>query len=394
MSALNCYACHSRDGQGGPTGLRREYFKARVAVDLGEEGAIPPHLNGVGAKLKPAWLQQVLFKGASVRPYMATRMPQFGEANVKGLAAAFEQADAGQRAGPALAADHASAKNGLRLVGNEGLTCISCHNFAGHASLGVPAIDLTTAPERLNSDWFRRYLLNPASLRPGTRMPSFWPDGVAANKTILNGDAEKQINAIWSYLSVGKTEGLPPGLIPAKMEVVADREPVVYRNFIQGAGSRAIGVGYPEKLDLAFDANQMRLALLWQGPFIDASRHRTGRGEGYEPPMGYDVVRFAAGAPFAKLDNASAPWPDATGKAAGYQFRGYVFDAQRHPKFRYQFEGADVEDFFLPVKLAGDGESRLPPHHDAAGGATSGPSLVSRRSGGEDRGLGQQHFSG
>ncbi len=354
MTALNCYACHSREGQGSPTGLRRAYFKAVGTVDLGEEGAIPPTLDGVGAKLRPAWLQQVLLKGAGVRPYMATRMPQFGEANVKSLGAAFEQADAGLRTGPELAVVHGCVINGLRLVGNEGLSCISCHNIAGHRSLGVPAMDLTTAPERLNSDWFRRYLLNPASLRPGTRMPSFWPDGVAANKAIFNGDTERQVGAIWSYLSVGRSAGLPPGLIPARMELVAEKEPVVYRNFIQGAGSRAIAVGYPEKLDLAFDANEMRLALLWQGPFIDASRHRTGRGEGYEPPLGYNVVKLPDGAPFARLENIEAPWPAATGKAAGYQFRGYLFDAQRRPKFRYQFDGAGVDDLFLPEKPTGD----------------------------------------
>ena len=37
-------------------------------------------------------------------------------------------------------------------------------------------------------------------------------------------------------------------------------------------------MGYPEKANLAFDANDLRLALIWQGAFIDASKHWVGRG--------------------------------------------------------------------------------------------------------------------
>lgn len=356
MTALNCYACHSRDGEGSPTGLRRAYFKVNGKADLGEEGAVPPHLNGVGAKLKPQWISQVLYNGSSVRPYMATRMPRFGADNVQPLVAAFEQADAEQHGNVEPLAD-SSYVNGLHLVGTEGLSCIACHVFAGHPSLGVPAMDLTTAPLRLNAEWFRRYLLEPAKLRPGTRMPSFWPEGVAANKSILDGDPEKQIGAIWTYLASGKAAAnLPPGLIPAKMELTPKSEPLMYRNFIEGAGSRAIGVGYPEKVNLAFDANQMNVALLWQGAFIDASRHRSGRGEGFEPPMGYNITKLAPGAPLAVLTDAKAAWPKLTGNEAGYQFQGYAYDAQRHPEFHYRFGEAEVEDFFVPAKISGHTE--------------------------------------
>ena len=357
MTALNCYACHSRDGQVAPAVLRRPYFKVNGSADLGEEGSLPPHLNGVGAKLKPAWLEKVLFNGASVRPYMATRMPQFGVTNVQPLIAAFQQADGGESRGHAIATDPVFG-NGLRLVGSEGLNCISCHVFAGHPSLGVPALDLTTAPERLTPDWFRRYLLNPAKLRPGTRMPQFWPDGVAANKSLLGGDTEKQVSAIWSYLASGQVaKNLPPGLIAPKLELVPKLEPLIYRNFIEGAGSRAIGVGYPEKVNLAFDANQLCLALLWHGQFMDASRHSTGRGEGFQPPLGYSVVKFPSGAPFAVLDDPKMPWPKTSARAVGYQFRGYVYDPHRRPEFHYDFGETKISDLFLPAKFSAEAEA-------------------------------------
>ena len=60
---------------------------------LGNPGRIPPTLDGVGAKLRPEWLRKVLFDGAAVRPYMHTRMPQFGEANLRHLPGLFEKVD-------------------------------------------------------------------------------------------------------------------------------------------------------------------------------------------------------------------------------------------------------------------------------------------------------------
>ena len=123
---------------------------------------------------------------------------------------------------------------------------ISCRNFSiKRMRARKPAVDLATAGERLKWDWFRRYLLDPQSLRPGTRMPAFWPNGVAANHDILDGDPEKQIFAIWAYLARKNFTDLPNGLVQGKQEIVADKEAVIYRNFIAGAGSRAIGVGYP-----------------------------------------------------------------------------------------------------------------------------------------------------
>ena len=351
MTALNCYACHQRDRRSGADGLRREYFASVGEVDLGDEGRIPPHLNGVGAKLQPEWVKTVLWKNGAVRPYMATRMPQFGEANVKLLPALFEQADATATA-PDFPVDANAAKFGRKLVGVGGLTCVACHVFAGHNSLGIPALDLTTVPKRLKPDWFRRYLLDPQSLRPGTRMPSFWPNGVAANRDVLGGDTDKQIGAIWAYLAKGAEADLPAGLVQGQQEIVADTEAVIYRNFIEGAGSRAIGVGYPEKANLAFDANEMRLALIWQGPFIDAAKHRTGRGDGFQKPLGVNVVKGPPGPPFAVLESASAPWPAAVGKDGGYQFKGYRLDAKRRPVFRYTFNGADIEDY--PVAVSGE----------------------------------------
>jgi len=281
---------------------------------------------------------------------MATRMPQFGDRNVGHLPKAFEQADSGPinqaAAGDSSAMD---AKFGRNLVGTGGFSCISCHTFGPHKSLGIPAMDLTQMTKRLQKDWFHRYLLDPQSLRPGTRMPTFWPEGKSSRTDILGGNTDRQIDAVWAYLSRGKEGGLPPGLIQGKMELLAATEPLIYRHFIEGAGSRAIGVGYPEKANLAFDANNLRLALIWQGSFIDAALHRTGRGAGFAPPLGYDVVRMPQGSAFARLESVNDKWPEEAGRKAGYQMRGYTLDEKRRPIFRYSFQNLAIEDAPIPV---------------------------------------------
>ena len=354
MTVLNCYACHQRARRGGASGLRRDYFLSQGEADLGDEGRIPPTLTGAGAKLRPEWTAAVLNEGAAVRPYMATRMPLFGRENVRHLPAVMELADARPDAAPqpdvfAPGMAEAAGKHGRKLVGTGGLSCIACHNFAGNKSLGVPALDLATTGQRLKWDWFRRYLVDPQALRPGTRMPSFWPGGVAVNRDILHGDTDKQIAAIWAYLARKNFTDLPAGLIQGEQEIVVGKEAVIYRNFIEGAGARAIGVGYPEKANLAFDAEGMRLALLWQGPFIDAARHRTGRGVGFEKPLGTNVVKGPPGPPFARLAERDAPWPTETGTVAGYHFSGYRLDALQRPTFNYRFENIAISDFPEPV---------------------------------------------
>jgi mono/diheme cytochrome c family protein len=350
MTRFNCYACHSRDGVGGPLESgRSDWFKVNGEVDLGDEGRLPPHLGLVGMKLKPAWLAKVIAEGPKVRPYMATRMPHFGAALADAVAADLAAADRQADAQPEPIFTDRDAKFGWKLVGRDGLSCIACHTFTTYGSTGVPALGLDQMAERLQWDWFRRYLPAPAVLRPGTRMPTFWPEGRAVNTAILGGQTEPQINAIWAWLNDGAKAEVPSGLVRGRKEILVGNEAVIYRNFLEGAGSRAIGVGYPEHANLAFDANDLRLALLWQGSFIDASRHSTDRGTGYEPPLGDHVLKLPAGAAFAQLPNANAPWPPAPNRLAGInRFLGYRLDAKRQPTFRYQVGGVTIEDFPQP----------------------------------------------
>jgi mono/diheme cytochrome c family protein len=350
MARLNCYACHSREGVGGPfTNGRSDWFKVHGEADLGDEGRVPPHLSLVGMKLKAAWLTKVIAEGPKVRPYMATRMPAFGAAHAAKLSADLPVADKFDDAQPEPVITERDAKFGWKLVGRDGLSCIACHTFTTYGSAGIPALALDQMAGRVTWDWFRRYLPDPASLRPGTRMPTFWPEGKAVNTAILGGQTDAQIKAIWAWLNDGAKAEVPAGLIRGRQELVAETEALIYRNFLEGAGSRAIGVGYPEKANLAFDANELRLALVWQGSFIDMSRHSTDRGVGYEPPLGDHVLKLPGGPAFAALASADAPWPAAPDRFSGpNRFLGYRLDAKQQPTFRYRVGGVTIEEFPQP----------------------------------------------
>jgi hypothetical protein len=139
------------------------------------------------------------------------------------------------------------------------------------------------------------------------------------------------------------------------MPLAVGTEPVVYRNFIEGAGNRGIGVGYSGGMSLAWSAESMNLALVWRGAFMDAARHWTNRGGGYQPPLGYDTLSpVPAGAvAFAVQTAPDAPWPIvAKGqRAEDFAWKGYRLDSKRNPEFQYEWKGVRVKD---RVEVSGD----------------------------------------
>ena len=244
---------------------------------------------------------------------------------------------------------------GRFIVGSQALGCVACHTFKGVQAQGIQAIDMTTMTKRLRRDWFHKYLPDPNALRPGTRMPSGWPNGKSVLPKVLDDDGPKQIEAVWQYLSDGSNAAVPFGLGRSPIPLIPEKEAILYRNFIEGAGSRAIGVGYPEGANLAFDANGMRLALIWQGAFIDAGKHWTDRGEGFQGPLGDNVVALPPGPEFATLRSREEAWPANPSGGLTPKFRGYRLDKLSKPTFTYELGPIRVEDF--PEAVAGKGDA-------------------------------------
>ncbi len=311
LRRLGCLSCHARDDHPGPRGEARALFTSDE--DLGDEGRLPPTLTGVGAKLRPDWLGRVLADGASVRPYMHTRMPTFGEENVGHLVQALALADGAPLDPGPPAFDVDLVAEGRALTGTGGLSCISCHTTHGHASLGIPGLDLGSMGERLRPAWFERWMREPLAVRPGTRMPTFFDEGRSVKRDSLHGDAAAQIDAMYRYLSLGVTMPLPPGLIVdgGAYAVVPVDAPRYVGAFMDGLSARVLAVGFPEKVAAAYDMQHGRLGLLWKGDFFDAEGTWRGRAGKLEVPPSEQVIELPPGPAVAVLDDAERdPWPE------------------------------------------------------------------------------------
>ncbi len=367
MTALNCVACHARPDVGGPTPEMLALFTSNDDAELGDEGRIPPALDGVGNKLRAETITDILENGTKVRPYMHARMPVFAAPQIAELPANLAAVDSIAADGREPEFTPELATIGHRLVGTDGVSCVQCHTAGGHPALGIPAFDLASMHERLRPGWFRKHLLDPQKTNPGTRMTAFWGNGGTDRiyPEILGGDPVRQVDAIRSYLSLGESMPLPKGVVPDAGEyaLVPSDRPIVFGTFMEGVSPRTIAVGLPDNVHYAYDAESIRLAKAWRGAFMDARGTWHGRAGQLENPEGRDVVAMPDGATFAVLKTRADAWPapnrrDAAGVRNGaWRFAGTSRDEQGRPAFHAELDGVRITERPLP-RLA-EGGTRL-----------------------------------
>lgn len=349
MARQRCYACHRRDGVGGPQPERSDYFFAAEEIDLGEEGRLPPLLDSVGSKLQPEWLTQVLQEGATVRPHLLTRMPQFGAESMPAMHSALVAADQLDSPPRPRMASSESLQAGRELAGTGGLGCIQCHDFNGYPSLGIRAVDLGTVAKRIQYPWFRELLRDPAALNMNSRMPQFVVNGKSPVQDVLEGDVDAQIDALWSYLRMGDSMMLPEGLdMPDsayELEMMPGDAPKIVGVFMRGLSPRVVAVGTPEQVHYAFDVQNSRLAKAWRGRFFNARGTWEGRAGQLELPPGSEVFDLPEGPPFEFTDED----PDALAGAPTLRARGRGYDEQRRPIFRYSLGEIQIEETPVPL---------------------------------------------
>lgn len=330
MTRLNCYACHDRNGKGGPEDPRAAYFGSNdgSAESLGELAHLPPNLDNVGRKLTRGWLQKILYgQGGSVRPYMDTRMPNFGQAQTEMLVDLLPETD--KRETPVTMdisglQKHHRAEIGRGLMGAKGLACIACHGLKDRKSLGPPVIRLTHTVDRLQPEYFKELLLNPQATQVGTMMP---PMFIGRKK------ADQEIESIWTYLKEIEGQPLPEGLLSTEdFELKPEKvgRPIIFRSFIEGAGSHAIAVGFSEGIHAAFDSVECRWVFIWKGRFLDAMSNWQSREMVPIKPLGSDLKNL----------------PKASGVR---EFRGYRLSKEGVPTMLYLLNGLSVEDTLRPI---------------------------------------------
>ena len=198
--------------------------------------------------------------------------------------------------------------------------------------------------------------------------------GVAKIKvTYFEKGGQEELNVSWKARKAKKYSPLSPGAkgggrgkpgakpIPLEPNKVAG-EAKLFRNFIKGASSRSIAVGYPEGTHIVFDATNLNLAMMWNGNYLDAGAMWNGRGTGFMEAQG-DAVAIGSQPQVGILANEESKWPELGRKSnevrkSDLRFRGYTLDKKRYPTFMYSFKEIRFEDFFKPIDSNGTGIER------------------------------------
>ena len=107
----------------------------------------------------------------------------------------------------------------------------------------------------------------------------------------------------------------PAGRLEKKgdFELKPDKQPIVFRTFMEGAGTPRLPLAFPRHA--AFDSEAVGWTTLY-GKFLDAES--TGRSlTPLAKPLGTNIIQLPAG-PTVGLLQEGKPWPQ-----GGLQFRGY-----------------------------------------------------------------------
>jgi mono/diheme cytochrome c family protein len=237
MTAMRCSACHERDGNDALlTSYSGEIDKLLADLPtppedpadandpgLAAEGNAAannpcPLLTFTGDKLRPEWMGDFISGKIAYRPrpWLNRHMPFF-VAGAKELAQGLAEEHGNPPVTPpdATPAGAPPASAGKELTGqNHGLACIFCHGMGSAKPVAVfeaPGINLGYAAQRLQKDFYHRWMRFPTRFDPTTRMTKFAADdGTTPLKDILGGKADDQFEAVWQYLlEVNKTTDFP-----------------------------------------------------------------------------------------------------------------------------------------------------------------------------------------
>ena len=181
VTKYNCIGCHQIDIGQKSVLMGLPQFQGDNAINL------PPVLTSEGARVNPEWLKSFLANPAlsttdtdrdGVRSYLKVRMPTFflSDDEIRKLVLFFgalssqQQPFIPERLAPLTDAERALARG---IFTSPAAPCLKCHatgNPAHDANATAP--NFLLAGQRLRSAWTERWITEPATIIPGTAMPS------------------------------------------------------------------------------------------------------------------------------------------------------------------------------------------------------------------------------
>lgn len=206
LTAMRCTSCHAIDELRpllDTTHLETEELIAHLTRADEKLDQSRPHLTLIGEMLHSSYLESMIDGKERARPWLDMRMPAYhahaaplaeGLARLHGVAP-----DAPAKAEP----DPEQVAIGKQLVGTDGFGCNTCHGVGDEgptAAFEVQGPNFDLAHQRLRKEWFLRWMDNPVSITPSTKMPRYSERGESQRTDVLDGDAAAQFDAIWHYL--------------------------------------------------------------------------------------------------------------------------------------------------------------------------------------------------
>jgi hypothetical protein len=300
LSRLGCAQCHVLDGRRTPP-----LEEASSVIGGAYLQTVPflrtPRLNDLHAKFRPEHVVAAVKNGVSGDRHnrYTFRMPSFGEKaeEIARALAELEGAPWPPAEEPAAKApEPALVELGPRLGGFEGYSCISCHlwkkELKSEADPGAIGPDLAGVAGRLRREWFDRWLEDPARVHPGTPMPQVFKKGQPATlRALLDGDAGRQREALWAWLSLGREAPDPKPLPAIAIDAPPAGPPIAALIPIRLPGGpvvESLSVLWPSHDLLVFDVASRTPRALYTGARILRNvkgRIRTYTASGTERPL-------------------------------------------------------------------------------------------------------------
>jgi mono/diheme cytochrome c family protein len=200
VKLLQCNACHNRDGQVS------RWYGVLTEEGTGVQPEYLPQLTWTGQKLHAEWIEKMLAgtHDHRARPWLKARMPAFpARASVLAVGLSHEHGFAPTE-DPRPKPDAKLAAIGEKLMPQMGgFNCVQCHAIGSKKAVApfeAEGINLADAAVRLRYEYFARWMLDPTRVDPTTRMTKFVTDGKTALVDILEGDARRQIDAMWHFV--------------------------------------------------------------------------------------------------------------------------------------------------------------------------------------------------